>query len=166
MATTKAAFSKAYADWYLKATKDTIPPKVDSARELFTTGLFRCYDLPSSTDEQSLEKNTLAVLQVGWKQMGLVFPTKTQIVHCHQINLPMHYFVTVHAGVLIPRQRGFAYVEKSGGRGPFVRVDFQERGDLALWLSAIFKGAEQQGYTHHFVTFNDNAIVTLEPEKR
>lgn len=98
--------------------------------------------------------------------MGLVFPTKMQVVLCHQVNFPKRILVSVHAGVLFSRQRGFTYLEKAGGSGPFVRLDVQNRDDLVPCLSAIFNGAERQGFTHHFVTFSDRAIVTLEPGKQ
>lgn len=163
--TVASAFTNAYADWYRLATKDVIPARLRDFRVVQTAGLFRCHTLPADRAEHQLNKAVVATLQAGWKQMGLVFPTKSQVVLCHQVSHPQGILISVHAGVLIPRQRGFTYLEKAGGSGPFVRLDLQTKDDLLPWLSAIFTGAEQQGFTHHFVTFNDASIASLDTEK-
>ena len=159
--TVASAFTNAYADWYLQATRDVLPKRLAEFRPILTTGLFRCLELPAGTDGRLLTNTTLNALQDGWKQMGFVFPTKAQVVLCHQVNLPQRFLASVHAGLLFPRPRGFTYLEKAGGSGPFVRLDIQNRDDLVPWLSAIFTGAERQGFTHHFVTFNANNLVPL-----
>jgi len=81
---------------------------------------------------------------------------------CHEVNFPKRWFVTVHAGLLFPRERGYTYIEKSGGSGPFVRLDFDDRAAMLTWLAGMFRGAEKLGYTHHFATFNDTKIERLE----
>jgi hypothetical protein len=165
-ATVGSAFTNAYPDWYRQATRDAVPKRLAEFRPVLTTGLFRCLELPANTDERQLDKIVLKILQDGWKQMGLVFPTKVQVVLCNQVNVPKRILVSVHAGVLFSRQRGFTYLEKAGGSGPFVRLDLQAKEDLVPWLSAIFAGAERQGFTDHFVTFNDSSIMRSELEER
>ena len=164
--TVESAFTNAYPDWYLQATHDAVPKRLAEFRTILTTGLFRCLELPANTDERQLDKSVLKTLQDGWKQMGLVFPKKMQVVLCNQVNVPKRFLVSVHAGVLFSRQRGFTYLEKAGGSGPFVRLDLQAEKDLVPWLTAIFAGAERQGFTDHFVTFNDSSIMRLELEER
>ena len=70
--------------------------------------------------------------------------------------------MTAHAGLLFPREHGFTYIEKAGGSGPFVRLDFDERGALLTWFSGMFRGAERLGYTHHFATFDNTRIQPIE----
>ena len=70
--------------------------------------------------------------------------------------------VTAHAGLLFQGKERFVYLEKDGGSGPFVRLDFDNKADLRIWLSAMFKGAEKLGYTYHFVAFNDTHIQRID----
>jgi len=101
-------------------------------------------------------------LLATWRRHDLKFPPRFEVVLCHEVNFPLRTCVTAHAGLLFPRKHGYTYIEKSGGSGPFVRLDFEDRADLLTWLAGMFRGAEKFGYTHHFATFNDTKIEMLE----
>jgi len=118
--------------------------------------------LPESTTEKELSRKVMEVLKTSWGRQRMSFPQQPEVVLCHQINLPQHWFVTVHAGLLFPRERGYTYIEKAGRSGPFVRLDFDDRASLQPWFGGMFRGAEKFGYTHHFATFNDAKIEKVE----
>jgi hypothetical protein len=159
--TARDAFTLAYPDWYRDATEAAFPEAQRNARITTTAALFSCYLLPQSAAEGAVRDSVLTALRSSWKRQNLKFPTKFEVVLCHEVSLPQRFLVTAHAGLLLPRERGYTYIEKPGGKGPFVRLDFIERADLLTWFAAMFKGAERLGYTHHFVTFNDAKIESL-----
>ena len=161
--TPRQAFGLCYPEWYREQTEPAFPQPMADLRMVLTAGLFAGYDLPSPTRELKLPGAVLEELRKNWRRQGFGFPEGVQVVLCHEVNFPKGWFVTAHAGLLIPRPAGFTYIEKAGGSGPFVRLDFMEAGELLLWLAQIFKDADQLGYTHHFATFNDREIRPLEP---
>src|SRR6185503_19340600 len=122
----------------------------------------RCHMLPESTEEQGLADNVRKTLRAGWKRDDVKFPTKFEVVLCHEIDFAHRWLATVHAGLLFSRKNGYTYIEKAGGSGPFVRLDFEDRAVLLGWLGGMFRGAERHGYTHHFATFNDAKIEMLQ----
>jgi hypothetical protein len=75
----------------------------------------------------------------------LSFPARFEVVLCHEVNLPQHWFVTAHAGLLFHDRHGYPHVEKCGSSGPFVRLDFSEKAALLIWLGGMFRGAERLG---------------------
>src|ERR1043166_2105581 len=161
-ATARDAFPLAYPEWYRDTTAEALPKSMRDGRVSLTAALVRCHMLPQSTTEEGLARGVMDALKASWACQGMSFPPRFEVVLCHQVSLPQRWFVTVHAGLLFPRQRGYTYIEKSGGSGPFVRLDFDDRAALLTWFGGMFRGAERLGYTHHFATFNDKKIETLE----
>lgn len=159
-ATPRDAFSLVYQPWYRDATKDAFSQS--GTRISLTAALFRCHALPGSTTEPKLGSNVFESLRASWRRDNVLFPQDFEVVLCHQASFPQRMFLTAHAGLLFPRKKGYTYIEKAGGSGPFVRLDFDDRADLLTWLSGMFRGAGKLGYTHHFVTFNDTKIEMLE----
>jgi hypothetical protein len=104
----------------------------------------------------------MEALRASWARQSMSFPERFEVVQCHEVNFPQRWFVTAHAGLLFPRERGYTYIEKAGGSGPFVRLDFADRAMLLTWFGGMFRGAERLGYTHHFATFNDKKIEMVE----
>jgi hypothetical protein len=161
-ATARDAFTLAYPEWYRDATKDALPKSMRDSRVSLTATLVRCHMLPQSTTEGGLARGVMDALTASWARQSMSFPQRFEIVLCHQVSFPQRWFVTVHAGLLFPRQRGYTYIEKAGGSGPFVRLDFEDRAALLTWLGGMFRGAERLGYTHHFATFNDTKMEMVE----
>lgn len=161
-ATARDAFNLAYPEWYRDATDEALPKAMRDARISLTAALFRSHVLPESMTEEGLASGVMEALRASWSREGISFPRRFEIVLCHQVSLPQHWFVTVHAGLLLPREHGFTYIEKAGGSGPFVRLDFDDRGALLTWFGGMFRGAERLGYTHHFATFSDTKIEMVE----
>ena len=164
-ATARDAYAVAYHSWYREGAESLFPAKLNDIRIALTAALFSCHLLPQSTVETNLQHTTLGVLQSSWRRMRLEFPKGLELVLCHEVHFPQKWLVTAHAGLLLKRNNGYSYIEKSGGKGPFVRLDLSDRQDLVAWLSAMFRGAERFGYTHHFVTFNETRIESLDSLK-
>lgn len=157
--TVAEAFREVYPEFY---RDQTYPLFVKSKSRVQLVGaLFAAYGFPETTTESGLEGVVMNTLRSGWRRMAVSFPEKVQIVLCHQVCLPRHSMVSVHAGVLFPQKHGFIYIEKSGCRGPFVRLDCDSEVDLLGWYAGMFKGASRYGYTHHFATFNDSRIAVI-----
>jgi hypothetical protein len=161
-ATARDAFTLVYPAWYRDVTKDALPKALRNTRISLTAALFRCHMLPQSMTEERLDYGVMAALHAGWKRHDMKFPTRFEVVLCHEVSLPQRWFATVHAGLLFPRQRGYTYIEKDGGSGPFVRLDFDDRAALLTWFGGMFRGADRLGYTHPFATFNDTKIERVE----
>ena len=161
-ATTRDAFTLAYAEWYRNATESALPKSMQNARVSLTASLLRCHILPQSTTSEGLARGVMEALRASWTNQGMSFPQRFEVVLCHEVSLPQRWFVTAHAGLLFPRERGYTYIEKAGGSGPFVRLDFDDRAALLTWFGGMFRGAEKLGYTHHFATFNDTKIEMIE----
>jgi hypothetical protein len=161
-ATARDAFTLVYPAWYRNVTENALPKAMRDARVPLTAALFRCHMLPQSTTDERLTDVVIGALQAGWKRQQMRFPTRFEVILCHEVNLPQRWFVTVHTGLVFPRKRGYTYIEKGGGSGPFLRLDFDDRKALLTWLGGMFRGAERLGYTHHFATFNDTQIEMLE----
>lgn len=162
--TAQDAFTQKVPPWYLEATKDIIPEAMADARVCLTSALFANHWLPRSANEEKLGAGVMEALRASWRQRGIKFPQAFDVVLCHEVNFPRWGFGTTHAGLLIRRDKGYTYIEKAGGSGPFVRLDLDDEADLLPWLAALFKGLEHE-YTHLFATFNDTKIEKLQTPK-
>jgi hypothetical protein len=82
-------------------------------------------------------------------------------VLCHEL-WPNRWMTTTHAGILVHEGGQQVYLEKAGGSGPFVRLDFSRPRDLADWLAAPLH-ASANGKTNgaYFATFNADRIERL-----
>jgi hypothetical protein len=119
--------------------------------------------LPSSTTSETVQKEVWAALRSDWRRTTLEFPTNCQVVLNHMADVASHMVGTPHAALLFPHDAGYTYLEKAGGPGPFVRLDFKDKSDLNLWMSAGFSGSFDSPRTNlfQFVTFNDTDIVSV-----
>jgi hypothetical protein len=160
-ATARDAFSRITAQWYRDATDSIIPKTMQDARICLTAELFRWQLLPMSTTNSTVEKDVWAALRSDWRRAAIRFPERFQVVLYHKADLQAHTICTHHAGLLVRRGKGYAYFEKAGGKGPFVRLDSDDRAELIPWMSRVFDEREHQNAAL-FVTFNDTDIVRLD----
>lgn len=166
--TTQEAFLQQCPIWYMEATEPFIPSSLRNTRINLNAFFFRYYELPALTNENTLKENVMNTLRENWRSQSLKFPGNVEVVLCHQVNPAKRVFNTDHAGLLIPRVKGYTYIEKAGGSGPFVRLDFDSRTDLIPWLTAMYEmySGSRDGYTNFFVTFNDTQIEQLDVSAR
>jgi len=160
-ATARDAFSRMTPQWYDDTTARIFPKTMQDTRIGLTAELFRWHVLPISTTEATVDKEVWTALRSDWRRAGMRFPERFQIVLYHRADLRAHTICSHHVGFLISRRAGFTYLEKAGGKGPFVRFDFDQKSDLLPWLSAVFDERERRNAIL-FVTFNDTDIVKLD----
>jgi hypothetical protein len=162
-ATARDAFMQMYQPWYRDATEGLIPKSMQDARICLSAALFRWRVLRMSTDEARLSAEAMAVLRADWRRATLRFPDNFEVVLVHDADFKGQMISTLHAGLLLHRNTSFTYVEKAGGSGPFVKLDFDDRADLLPWLSAFDK--TEHRYAHLFATFNDASLDQLKSRK-
>ncbi len=156
--TAREAFDFSYPAWYRDASDGYIPLSMTDTRICLTAAFYYFHRLSPSTTDQDVGNQVMNVLHASWKNQDIKFPSRFQIVLCHQVGLANHSFVTSHAGILFPVGKGYIYIEKSGASGPFVRLDFGDRTDLMAWLTWNFDKTMGDRF---FVTFNDSKIEML-----
>lgn len=159
--TAKEAFNLCYPSWYQNASSNCIPPSVANARMNLTAAFYCFHRLPAPTNQESLDKEVLQTLCTSWNNQKISFPSNFEIVLCHQVDLANNLIATDHAGLLFQTKNGFVYIEKDGGRGPFIRLDFGDKADLIAWLAWPY--AEANGEIV-YATFNNDKIEKLYPK--
>ena len=160
VATTQDAFTLLYPQWYREVASQQLGPPTDRRINLNTL-FFAAHVLPLAASEQNLEQVIQRVLKAHWRRGGVRFGPDLQVVLCHEINLAERRFTTGHCGVLFKDQGRKLYVEKAGGRGPFVLLAPESETGLLEWLQVKYKGRVSEGTSHVLVTFNDEKIVRL-----
>jgi hypothetical protein len=160
-ATAREVFNLSYPTWYQDASNGYIPSSMADTRICLTAALYGFHMLPASTNEKDVSNQVMSALRAAWKSQAITFPARFQIVLCHQVDLVRHSFATTHSGLLFPAANDYVYIEKAGGSGPFVRLDFSDKADLKAWLAWKFEDLEMPQGSHVFVTFNDNKIESL-----
>ncbi|NOS70137.1 MAG: DUF4300 family protein [Verrucomicrobia bacterium] len=161
VATARDAFDFSVPAWYREVSQGFIPKSMIDARINLIAALYGNYVLPASTTEDKLNDAVLSTLRVNWKRQAITFPAKFEVISCHAVHLPSHQFTTLHAGLLFTLSKGYSYLEKDSGNGPFVRLDFDNKSDLVAWLSSKFDRQENEGGRYRFATFNDTKIEAL-----
>jgi hypothetical protein len=161
VATAADAFEFAYPEWYRNESGSFFPASLASTRPFLTASIYRFYVLPFHTSQSALPSALAKALNTAWTRMRLTFPENCELVLCQQVNLPNSMFGTGHAGVGFGTKTKYIYFEKTGGCGPFVRLDLQRREDLYPWLAAHLQEEANGGFTDFFVTFNNGAPQRL-----
>jgi hypothetical protein len=158
VATAKDAFAYSMPTWYRDASADYIPSSMADSRICLTAAFYCFHTLPKSVTDKNVSDVVMKVLQTSWKKQAIEFPSSFQIVLCHSVLLSKDVMLTGHTGILFPVEKGYVYIEKVGGCGPFVRLDFSDRSNLTAWLAAKF---DKTMGDFLFVTFNDKKIEML-----
>ena len=159
-ATARDVFTAIYPLWYREETESVFPESTREKRVCLTPAIASWHILPMTVREETLDSGVLNTLRASWQLHNLKYPQQFEVVLCHKVDLSSHTTCTPHAGLLFHRKTGFIYLEKAGGKGPFVRLDFDNMDDLDQWLSAVFEEQEHKSF-HLFATFNDTKIVNL-----
>lgn len=115
--------------------------------------------LPFDTVANTISNETRAALRRHWKRCGIRFPDPVALVMLHRASTLFHLVVTDHLGVQVKREAGFLYLEKTGGRGPFLRIDIQDPADLAAYFSTM----TWPDYPFNFMSVNDDLFLDVPP---
>ncbi|MEI8291791.1 MAG: hypothetical protein WCH99_20170 [Verrucomicrobiota bacterium] len=159
-ATAVDAYTQLYSRWYRNATEPYFPGRAQHGRVSLTPVLAGWRVLPSSVQENDLAAQGFAVLKSSWRAQHLRFPDHFEVVLFHKFSTQAHTVSTPHAGLLFHDGAGYIYIEKAGGCGPFVRLDFTDRADLRSWLCTYTSQAERN-VCRFFASFNDSKIEEL-----
>ena len=146
--------------WYLNASNPFIPKSSPNSRMNVIAALDGYYVLPLSTRNTELPHALLETLRANWDRQRITFPTGSEVVLCHAVDLARHAALTLHAGLLFRREGSYTYVEKDSGSGPFVRLDFETERALLPWLASKVDRYDE-GPQEFFATFNNTRIVEL-----
>ncbi len=171
VATPEDVWQFSMARWHATETELVFPPSMMKQLVCLNAALHCCAPLPLS-GATNLSADVIGkVLRWSWRRDRVVFPTKKEIVMCHAVmgTTPWRSVETIHAGVLFPRRGHYTYIEKAGLSGPFVRLDFERKDDLVVWLEGLFGGVGDEeyyaGYSDYFVTFNASEPRVLHVQK-
>lgn len=162
-ATARDAFTQGYVPQYREATEAFFPKPHQDSRICLTAGLYRIYVLPLAIPMEKLDTAVMEVLRATWRQEGIQFPQRCEVVLVHSADTNYSIISTDHAGLLFHSTAGYVYLEKAGGSGPFVRLDFKDKSDLVPWLAAAFL-YPRQPHVQRFATFNADSIRDLDPK--
>ena len=113
--------------------------------------------LPLGTTPETVGVATRAALQRHWTRCGIRFPDHVFLVMLHRASVDYHLSVTDHFGVLIKRENGYTFLEKTGGRGPFLRIDVQDPADVAAYYSTV----TWPDYPFNYLSANDNIFLDV-----
>jgi hypothetical protein len=160
-ATARDAFTWSVPLWYAAASADFFPRSEQDARVNLVAALYGWYWLPSATDDGNLGEKVMETLRAAWKRQAIEFPSNCEVVLCHEVHVKQRTFGTVHAGLLFATNGGYTYLEKDSGCGPFVRLDFEARAELLLWLAGKPDKPHGKEPARFFATFNDTKLEEL-----
>jgi hypothetical protein len=159
VSTPREAFLLSCPIWDRQLIDPVLPEAVREARVCLMAAFYRFYRLPNTATLKTIPRDVLGGLRAAWKEEGLAFPKTFKIVLCHAADPPQGWFFTYHAGLLFNRKdTGYTYLEKSGGAGPFVRIDFESERDLMIYLRSAARGTGGR----HFVSLNDEEFQELD----
>ena len=113
--------------------------------------------LPLGTAPETIASATRNALQRHWKRCGVRFSNHVSLVMLHRARADYHLAVTDHFGVLMKRGNNYIYLEKAGGRGPFLRIDIQDPADVAAYLSTV----TWPDYPFNYMSANDDLFLDV-----
>ncbi len=113
--------------------------------------------LPLGTTPETIASATRNALQRHWKRCGVRFSDHVSLAMLHRARADYHLAVTDHFGVLTKRENNYTYLEKTGGRGPFLRIDIQDPADVAAYLSTV----TWPDYPFNYLSINDDLFIDI-----
>lgn len=157
-ASLKDAYDVTYFKWYQELLLSVFKREVSEHHKALAVSLFRFNPVPIEIDEDEFSQSLHAVLKMSWSRNGVEFPKDMFVTILHRVRTDYHMAVSDHLGVLVKIKGGYMYVEKAGGRGPFLRIDVSTIDDIARYYSTMMS----QDYPYNFMTVNNDRIITLE----
>lgn len=123
--------------WYTASIREITHLEFPEKHRILDAVLYQYLTLPRDTSAETIAADTQAALRRHWQRCGVRFPHKVSIVLAHRARTDYHLVVTDHAAVLLKQENGWLYLEKTGGKGPFLRLDIQDLADIAAYFSSI-----------------------------
>lgn len=146
-------------NWHAARIRDITGFDFPEKHRILDAVLYQYQTLPRDTSAETVAVETQAALRRHWQRCGVRFPEKVSVVLIHRTRTDYHLAVTDHAGVLLKRDNGWLYLEKTGGKGPFLRIDIQDPADLAAYFSTM----TWPDYPFNFISVNDELFLGVPP---
>lgn len=122
---------------YVALVKDIAQFEFPEKHKILDAVFYQYQTLPLGTSSNTIAAETRDALQRHWKRGGIGFPAHVALVMLHRARVDAHLVVTDHMGALLKRDEGYLYLEKTGGRGPFLRIDVEDPADVAAYFSTM-----------------------------
>ena len=135
----------------------TEPAGFPEKHRMLEAALYQFQPLPLGTTARTAAVETRKALQRHWQRCGIRFSDKIALVLLHRASLESFLAVTDHAGVRLRRDAGWLYLEKTGGRGPFLRIDVQDPADIAAYFSTM----TWPDYPHNLLSVGDSLFLDV-----
>lgn len=161
VATVDDAFTVEYAAWYTNYVSLTSGMTWDDKVKCLLVSLYSWHVLPR-TSHENMKTEVSDVLNSRRERIGVRFPSTMQVTLLHRVSTNYHVFVTDHAGLLIPRDHGYTYLEKAGGQGPFARIDLTDINDLRDYYASMISDRMWKQCPRNFITANSSMIGEIE----
>ncbi len=157
-------YTTAYPAWYEIFMSKQFGFEFSEKHKTLMAACYQYQALPLGVSSSTVAAETQDALRRHWKRCGIQFPANPALVLLHRASTNYHLVVTDHMGVLLERPDGYLYLEKTGGKGPFLRIDGQDPADLA----AYFSTGTWPDYPFNFMSINADRFldVPLKPRDR
>ena len=127
------------------------------SHKVLEAALYQYQALPLDASANEISAETQNALRRHWERCGIQFPSNLSLVMLHRASALFHLAVTDHMGVMLKRGNGYVYLEKTGGRGPFLRIDAQDPADIATYYSTM----TWPDYPFNFMSIDDETFLPV-----
>lgn len=157
VASLQDAYNTIYPEWYQSFRTSISGQDQPQKYKTIAASLYQYQTLPLGTDEEHMRDELHQILQKHWSRCGVHFPNNVSMIMLHRARTDCHLAVTDHFGVLVKTQDGYMYLEKTGGRGPFLRIDISDIEDIALYYSTMIS----PDYPLNYMTIDYDTIIEV-----
>ncbi len=147
----------AHPAWYTDFVRDIAQYEFPEKHRILNSVLYQYQTLPRDTSAETVAAETQAALRRHWQRGGVRFPEKVSLILLHRARTEYHLVVTDHAGVLLQQENGWLYLEKTGGKGPFLRIDVKDPADLAAYFATM----TWPDYPFNYLSINDDLFLDV-----
>ncbi len=162
VASLEDVYATAYPPWYGIFMAEKFGMEFSEQHKTLIASLYQYQALPLGTSSNTIAAETQTALRRHWTRCGIRFPSALSLVMLHRASTEFHLAVTDHMGVLLKRDHGYLYLEKTGGRGPFLRIDAREPADIA----AYFSTGTWPDYPFNYLSVNDDLFLDVPLQNR
>jgi len=150
-------YALSYPAWYGIFMAKKFGMEFSEKHKTLSAALYQYQTLPLGTAADTIAAETREALRHHWNRCGIQFPSHVSLVMLHRTSTNYHLAVTDHMGVLLKRNDGYLYLEKTGGRGPFLRIDIQNPTDVATYFST----GTWPDYPFNYMSVNDDLFLDV-----
>lgn len=155
-------YAIAHPDAYGSSLEEMCGMPFSEKHQTLLAAFYQFQPLPLGMSANRIASETQAALQRHWQRCGIQFPSHLSLVMLHRASIDYHLAVTDHMGVLLKRNGGYMYLEKTGGRGPFLRIDVQDPTDIAVYFST----GTWPDYPFNYLSLNDALFLDVPLKSR